>query len=415
MTGKDIFEELGGIDPEMVLDAAPTQRIQFPRRIAAIAASLAVIFCLLWGIGFENVYAGVRELFSFIPGVGIREEQGAVYAWEPATGRLENEGMTAQILQACYMDGMLSVTVEVDGMALWGEDFSFYVNGAAQPLHDGDSFFYSLATASDGSMLAFDIPMEAPKEQDLFEIEIRGFHGRLAFTLTPCKTYEQLQEIGPTVTKNGISLTATANRFGNELVVWCYDTRWNSATQDTLMGIGQPINSAYDLLRYIETESGHIQDVGSGWRLRNRMVFQLQEGDKTAVLHVPYLAMYRQEKARATLRLPDTKSTPNIAIETSLGTIRVESMERFPEGENKDRIRILLAYDNQSEQERMYSIGYQISGGLTDYFSVTTSDGTMQELNVIVDKNAASIKLQISGIYYYLMEEYVIPLEIIGE
>ncbi len=414
MTNKDIFRELGGIEPEMVLDAAPKQRIQFPHRFAGIAASLAVILCLLWSIGFDNVYAGMRELFSFIPGVGIREEQGTVYAWESSSGKLDNEGMTAQILQASYIDDLLSVTVEVDGMALLGEDFSFYINGTVQPLHNGDSYYYSLSTASDCSMLTFEVPMAPPKEEDLFEIEIRGFHGRLAFTLTPCKTYEQLQEIGPTVTKNGISLTATANRFGNELVVWCYDTRWDSATQDALAGIGQPVNSGHSLLRYIETESGHIQDTGSGWSLRNRMKFQLQDGDQTAILHIPYLAMHRQEQTNVTLPLPQTQSAPNIPIETSLGTIRVVSMERFPERENRDRICIRLAYDNKNELERMYSFSYQISGGISDYITVTTSDGTVQELTVIVDKNAASIKLQISGIYYYLMDEYVIPLEIIS-
>lgn len=44
------------------------------KRLATLAASIAIIIAVMWAIGFENVAAAAQRLFSFIPGFGITEQ-----------------------------------------------------------------------------------------------------------------------------------------------------------------------------------------------------------------------------------------------------------------------------------------------------------------------------------------------------
>ncbi len=423
MKNEDIFLELGNIDPELIDDAAPGERKLLPfrqrpafKRLIACAASVLLVVGVLTMVGFDNVSAAMRQLVSFIPGVGIEPAGSVIYTLQPITGKLENGDDSAQVFRATYSGGQLSVTVQIDGRSIYNEQFHFYRNGVLVDLQGGESPYYSLATSSDSSMIDFAIPMEAPDEEDRFEVEIDGFEGRLAFTMRPCETYEDLQEIGPTVTRNGISVTATAHRNGNELVVWCYETRDESATDDLLCAFGMPGNGSNVVMKYVETESGKLFNSASGWVLVNRSVYQLADTDTTATLHIPYLSMYREEKGKAKISLPKSYGMhhSDIAIETSLGEILITSVERKPSGSdpNEDIILLEFAYENRREEERIYHFSYEIDGKMSGAMIADPEAGVVRYIEVLVDKDETKLDFSISGIEYYLMGEYEIELDI---
>ncbi len=423
MKNLDIFQELGNIDPELIDDAAPdsSDTIRFHqrpgfKRFIACAASILLILGAISFVGFDNVSAAMRQLFSFIPGVGIEPAGSVIYTLQPITGKLEDGDDSAQILRATYSAGNLSVTVHIEGRSIYNDQFQFYLNSTQIDLHRGDDYYYSLAVSSDSSILDFAIPMDAPNKDDRFEVGIDGFEGKLTFTMRPCENFQDLREIGPTVTLNGISITATAHRNGNELVVWCYETRNEHATDDLLCGYGMPGNGSNVVMKYIETESGKIFNSASGFVLTNRSIYQLLDTDTTATLHIPYLALYREERGKTKISLPKSYgiNESGTNIETSLGQILIASVERKPSQNDpsKDIILLEFDYENSSEMERIYHFSYRIDGRMSGAMIADPEAGVIRYIELSVDKDETELDFSINGVEYYLMGEYEIELDI---
>ncbi len=424
MTNKDILRELGELDAELVLKISPEESTakrpaiqSVYKRWIACAAMLAVLLGVFSVVGFGNVYAAVRQWLSFIPGFGVQTTlEQSVFIQLPITEKVENAGTEAELLRAGYCDGTLTVTVHIDGAVIYGQDFGLYVNG--EPVRVGNHYSLAVASASDvghdSAMLEIAVPMAAPIAEDRFEVEIAGFAERLAFSVKPCQTYAELCEIGPTVTKNGITLTVTANRIGDELIVWCYETRTAEATQDPILGYGSPVNGSNVLQRYLETENEALQDTAAGWHLPNRFVFQLSKDDTSATLHIPYLTMFREVQEDLKLSLPTGYGTiaSDCRIRTDLGSICITAVERSAsERGSKDTVILYLSYENHDLQRQIYSLSYDIKG---NYAFATVPDGesgTAKCIKVFVDKNTDALEISANGIYYYLMDEYEIELD----
>ncbi len=432
MTSKDILKELGHIDPNWIEKADPDKANEptenkhgfkifgkprrawpIPKKLAVCIASFALILCVMSVIGFGNVYAAVRNFFSLIPGVGIEtiREENLIYTYETTRGTITSGEQYAKILRASFTKGTLGATVLVN-KGISSEDIRLFINGKRYQT-DPQNTSYMLAYSSDSSMLEIALSVETPTADDLYEIEVSGFEDRLAFTMKPCETYEDLCEIGPTVTKNGIALTVTAERTEEELVVWCYETRFEDAPNDHLANIGKPSNGSYELQRYLETENGTVYEKHEGWQLKGRIVYELSEQDESAVLCIPYLAMLRDESGCYKLDLPKTYTTvkTDYTEKTSLGTIKITSIERTPDEDNKDRIRLTFDYENKYENQAIYGILYSTEDNIAAYYCDSTS-GTMEYIDIWVDKEETKTTLSFDGIYYYLTDEYRFELDL---
>ncbi len=434
MTNKNILHELGNIDPHWIEEAEPSavgapketlslsdiggsrrRSVRFPKRLAVCAASLALVAIVLSAVGVGNVYAAIRGLFSFIPGVGIEavDETYIVYTCEPRNGRIIEGSAQAELVRASYAKGSLSATILVN-KGLLSEDIGIYVNGTPRPTGGEDLPHYSLAYSSKSSMLTFVLSLETLAETDLFEIEIAGFAERLSFTMKPCQTVEELSAIGPTVTQNGITVTVTAERMENDLVVWCYETRTESATKDQLLNFGLPSNAAFEVQRYLETANGKIMEKDTGWGLFGRSVYELAGEEQSATLHIPYLAMNREEKGKIRLELPAEYTTAKVdyAVKTSLGSIRIVETERLPAEGNgeRDMVRLYLAFENKDENQRIYGMNYHTNAVYACHFDGRS--GTMDSIELLVERGETEVELTFDGINYYLMGDYSFELDI---
>ncbi len=424
MTNKDIFKEIGYLEPTLVLEAAPSEETDrkkqfvFPKKLMALAASLLLVVGLLSFVGFDNVYAAVQKLFAFIPGVGIEEiDERRLYTADVLTDRVAQEGMTVELLRANYYDNTLSMTVSIRGRSVSGElqeVLSLYRDGLTLRNADGTEPRYLLFTDGDSALVDITVFTAEPAAEDKFEIQLDGIKTPLAFAMKSCETVESIREIGPTATQNGITLAVTSHRVGNELVVWYYEMRSADATRDDLLSYGASINASYELQAYIETESGRIYDDVGGWKLMNRRVFALSDTDTSATLHVPYLTMTRDESARLKLKLSADYGVTacDAKVKTSLGTIRITEAERTESGD-RDRLMLRLSYDSKSETERLYAFKYALEGDMKYAASHSNSDaGTVEYIEVYVAKGQKNLDIEINGLYYYLFGEYVLPLEI---
>ncbi len=419
MTNRDIFREFSGLDEDLVLKAAPEETEAIPQRkrpviykkLIACAASLVLVVGVLFTIGFDNVYAAVQGLFSFIPGYGIHmKEDESFYAYIPITAKTENGDIGAELLSAFYMDGSLRTTLVID-KEIHLDGVKVYRNGE---LCEIDLSHSSQSISSRSSMLGVWFKTDVPLVDDRFELEIDGFAERLSFSMKLCETYESLHDVGPTVIRNGIAVTATADRVGNELVIWCYETKWNNATEDKILSTGSLLRDRFPV--YIETESGRIYETGrTGWRITDRLVYELCETDQKATLHIPCLLMQREEKSKLKVTLPTEYTTEktDISANTTLGDIRIVSIERTPYEKDlaKDKIMLHFVYDNAESDKQMYNFHYEIDDAISSAQIIGSDSKTVDSLEIIVTKDTKKLEIEINDIVYHLMGEYEIELD----
>jgi len=393
------------------------QGFHMSKKLAACIAGFVVILLSLPIVGLDTVAAAINKLFTFIPGVGITvKNDDAIYVMTPIVGQTKAGSAKAAIVSAVYSNDYLTVTVEVNGTAVECCDaFSLYIN---QEWIDLVGEPKSLCSSTESAMLYFSHKTEPPAEDDLFEIAVEGFPERLSFHMAPCLDYGDIREIGPTDIQNGISITTTANRIDNQLIVWCYPFRTANATKDRILGIGLPANGAFYQERYLQTENGQIFQSRSGLHINERLVFNMLENNHSATLHIPYLSMLRNEKMKLRVNLPTDYEImeSDASIACSLGIIRVTEIARKPNehGKDKDTVMIKLAFDSNYSNQALYSFDFQVAGrGYTlSAIHCNAETGCTEYLEVYVGKNDSKASLNITGLYYYLFGEYVIPQEI---
>lgn len=397
------------------------KRIYIQRRLAACAMVIVVLFSSLALVGFDNVAAMIENLFTFIPGIGIEPKvDEAIYTIEPVVIKTQADDMTASIIRAVYLNDYLSVTVEVKGKAAYLDGFTFYINKVAT--NYSEDIMHNLYVASDSTMLDFSCKIEEPKKDDVYEIAVNGFSERLAFKMTPCYDVNDFKMIGSTDMQNGISITATAQRLEDELIIWAYPFKTADAVKDTLLGYGSPSFGSYYLKRFIETESEKVYEDEGGWKLSNRFVFKMPESYQKATLHLPYLAMLREEKTKLDINLPSDYGIvkSDVVVKTSLGTIKVVEVNRVPSEYTINQDRIIIKFEYESKDSNMLLSSFDFEDirqfAMSSLFS---ENGNLECLFVDVDKSQndtgndhIKLSLDITQLSYYLFGEYVIPLEI---
>ena len=427
LKGKDRFRIKNSVFEK--IGSRKKKRIYIPRQLAACVAALAIIFISLSIVGFDNAFASIKNLFTFIPGVGIVENaEAAVYTIDPILRRTVQQGNTANIVKAVYSNGFLNVSTEVRRDNIQAHDFdetrrekiqadyvdfSLFVNGEPRDYRD-ESSPHMLVWSEGSAMLDFSYKTDAPASDDVYEIAISGFDERLSFRMIPCADYEDIKQIGPTEIQNGISITTTAQRIEDKLIVWLYPFRVLNHTNDSIIHYGLSANGAFNIERFIEMGNGKVYENRSGLIISERLIFDMPESGQKATLHIPYLSMYRAESGRLRANLPNGYATVegNASVKTTLGTILVKEITREACGNDstKDIVRLYFDIESNDENMRLYSFGFTHTG-FESVINFDPEKGQIEYLEIRVNKDDRRVSLNITGLYYYLFGEYVIPLD----
>lgn len=408
------------LDEQRVFKSADIQRGIWPlRKAPAIAA--AVLILLLSTLAIPSVRAAVGRLFTFIPGVGISEQgDTVVYTMKPIIRMTDVESgygrkpYQALLDNAVYSNGYLCVSITINGKYVDYKSLILYGDNE-KIKYSGSSSWGSGAGGVEASYWLW-VESNEPDSSVCYEVEIPGFPERLSFTLEKCLEYEDLAQIGPTDTQNGISITTTASRSENQLIVWCYPL---NTTKDRITGIGAANPSAWKSEAHIETESGFIGVYNkSGMRIMERFVCDMPEGDSSATLHVPYLTFVRDENKKVTIHVPTDYSAvdSDISVEFSLGTVRITKIERKPsEYDGKpDVLKIDFTLDSSDSNMVFSSFDLRDKkgrwvGGMKRF---NDEIGCLQFIETDIGDNVKKFTFEITDLCYYLLGEYVIPLEI---
>ena len=452
------------------------KRIYIPEKLKVLAMILAIVFVALYIVGFGNVVTAFSRLFSFIEGGGaiknsdspsysfvegvgiikrsdppiysfdhlgggvsngvnvmdiIKRSDSTIYSFDPIVGRVSARNAQANIVVAMYGDNYLYLEIAGSGSDIHNkEDITLYIN---KELYDDRGTMSSSISSGWYATISYEI--DAPSDEDIYEIEIAGFSERLSFRLIPCRDFNDVEEIGSSDIQNGISITTVAKRIDNQLTVWFYPNRLTNTTKDTVYDYGY--NTNFNKL-HIETESGQIfSQFGAGSMTRinpkdndlpGRVIFELGDNDQTATVRIPYLLMHRYEKRKLRVDLPNGYTTAqcDVSIECSLGTIKITEVTReqgevsteteglFQRTVHKEKDNIYLKIELISADSNMtfsnFEIDYLKFGGWSWYLN--KDNGCMDQMGISVEKNRKRISIDITDLYYYLNGEYIIPLDI---
>ncbi|MCL2281560.1 MAG: hypothetical protein FWC25_02740 [Dehalococcoidia bacterium] len=405
----------------------PKPRIPFgiyiPKKIVACIVAFAIVFASIPIIGFDKVYAAISRIFTFVPGEGVVENNNTpIYMINPITRQIQLNTLKATIVNALYKDDYLSMQILVDGRPFYDSnigklvfydnltynDFKLYINGNLTNYNEEQSA--KLSRDSDGVILSFSCKATIPTLDDIYEIEITGFPKRLSCAFTLCRDYTDVLEIGPLDTQNGISIAAITDRIGNQLVVWCYPL---NTTTDALMRYGCSQYGYYSN-SYIATESSLIF-TNESRLMSNRLAFDMPENYQNATLHIPYLAMSRNEIHDVSVKLPQGYSTVacNISINCSLGTIIITEIKRTPlgDGTGNDRIDLKIALVSNDKNIVFDAFDYHVRDWEFISGMSLNAEGGTEGISIWVGENEDWVSFTISALYYRLLGEYVIPLD----
>ena len=415
------------------------------KNIIYFVCTVTVCFLLMFTLSIPGVRAAMQQLFTIIPGMGIvKTSEQPVYIMMPICERVKADDAVLSLYGVVFSEERLSIYIYAEGKDHFHvadpdylnktydpydyydpyDDFTFYINdGQVDEKNVGriDNTY----TSQKATILNFYFEVPAPESEDIYKISIDGFSDQLSFKLTPCLRYDDIAQIGPTDTQNGISVTAITTKLDDNILVWCYPFREDDAVEDKITGYGNWVSAPI----YIKSDNGFIYRETSKRDLHiyGRYVFDMPEVNQNVSLHIPCLSMLHNEKINFSVNLPKDYSTDtsNQTVECSLGTIKVVEIERSKYDKygvresvaGKDIITLKFAYESNNINMQLYDASLLYDGSaLYDYkdsMIVGNSEtGGMEYCLVSIDEGIFEITLEIQAISYNLFGEYVIPLNI---
>lgn len=466
------------------------------RKLAAVAAAFVVVGGAVLAVGFsagaenlpdavfegfQTIAVSVRSLFTYTPGVGITEvtipsdsceqttdisDSISFLTYESTIDTIpaqDGSECKARLVRTHYADGKLNLVIECDYRQIFGEAFTLYVNGERYGRGDEGfaTFDYQFHNSTGTSEYYYTVVnlsyvMPQPKIGDVFEIEINGYIGCLSVSPVLYTCIEELEAIGPTVEKNGISLTVTSEWVDGWLVVWTTPFIRDETITDTIMNYGRPAkdlnfrfySGIWNQLQVfgddekrkekLEAELAecipNVNILAPDWRVPERLHqytpqysiacaigydrYGLIPPDISEVKYtIPFLAMRRQEAHSLEIPLPTEQGIfdTDYVIATSLGNIRITSITRKSESREYDKVTCKIELESLNEKEYFQNFTYSVECDRDSYIwgaSSNPKSARLESFRVSVAKDEDSMTLNISSLDYFLMDEYSFDLDI---
>ena len=335
MNKEDFYDELGKIDQEYIEEADIVRTGRKPvftgKKWIAVAAAFVILVTAAGNS--EAVQAAIKKIFTFIPGVGIEEsEEGRVVSsdtlfsmdGDPVTK--SNGKVTVTLINAYInrdsVDVEYKITFDflndynIDGWqeyktALEENGIEVIDRKGFQPFYDAkavltidgeiyDDLRYSGGGGTNERRNVVRTDGLAEKINELGEnlpvsLSVAGLDFDIKFK--PIETYDTIDEIGPSMELNGISITAVPRWDGDTLYVDLYDLNYSGF--DQVMGFiefdGEKNIKPYLIVNGEKVDAGY--DGGDGTEFYfDLSAYGLTDDEKAALeLHLPVIVVRNDE------------------------------------------------------------------------------------------------------------------------
>lgn len=404
-----------------------------PKRLIAVAAAFVLVISSFLVVGFDNIAMAINHLFSFIPGYGIIENNDSILYVLSEVNISENDNVKMTLNNA--IAGKDSITVMVtlerinytedqalldklaeaermeDDIAPFRPKASLYAKGSKYTEYSGMT---SGGGGIDTSTFTFELPEEAIEVNTTYVLAYEDYGLQLEFELKSYSTYNALTEIGPTESKNDISITAVPTFKDGQVEVNLYPINKSSYFIDSFFADGEGYlgNNLH-----LETNSGiksynPIDGHGSAY---GKFMFEIDPNDRDFTLKIPFIVVQSVESQNIALDIPKEgeKVKTDYKIEFKDCTITITELERTSENlGDYGELKMTLEYDNKSSNKVMmnsdlYRTNFwgQIKGG--GYSGEVDKNGIITTIYFALEAGENSLlRLKFANPVYYLTDEY---------
>lgn len=253
-------------------------------RIVAITAAVVIIICIYIG-NVGGVQAAIHKLFTFIPEVGIVEENNNEILYYMAGGpqSIENEYTEVKINNVYITEGEVYVSWQVHSKKSYTQygNMKIVIGDKVYEQSWGDFGAGKEAFGTAG----FSISDVSWSLKEIYQIEFQG--SKIEFSLQNYETYKNVEDIGPTQLLNDISITAIPEWTEDSVIITIYNL--NFSTFDLVEGYEDLLSESapYLTIGDILIESEEISGYGNKVNFDLSEIGLTEEMKDAAVLHIP--------------------------------------------------------------------------------------------------------------------------------
>lgn len=463
MNKEDFYDELGKIDQEYIEEADIVRTGRKPvftgKKWIAVAAAFVILVTAAGNS--EAVQAAIKKIFTFIPGVGIEEsEEGRVVSsdtlfsmdGDPITK--SNGKVTVTLINAYInrdsVDVEYRITFDflndynIDGWqeyktALEENVIEVIDRKGFQPFYDAkavltidgeiyDDLRYSGGGGTNERRNVVRTDGLAEKINELGEnlpvsLSVAGLDFDIKFK--PIETYGTIDEIGPSMELNGISVTAVPRWDGDTLYVDLYDLNYSGF--DQVMGFiefdGEKNIKPYLIVNGEKVDAGY--DGGDGTEFYfDLSAYGLTDDEKAALeLHLPVIVVRNDENVVIPFNVNDDGSV-EYPHKVSLSCCDIFIMDMRPSDMEGWENGMEMDFTAMTKQDNMkldsIGLGYAKleEGAKRNLFESGGSSWSQSENGFwetgFVNDRALDVRdyvsITITDAEYIIEDEYVLPL-----
>lgn len=397
------------------------------RRLAICAGIAVILFGSLSMIGFHRVAAAINNLFSFIPGYGIVENNDRIHYIAADLTARENAEIAFTLLNAIAGENDLTVMFEIQkkNPVQDKQDLADYQRPQVY-LYAGDSLceFDSGLTAGSESLdnctYTFKVSPENINPEVIYTLDYPQQGLSLEFYLKEYESFRELAQIGATDIHNHISLTAVPEYSGDDLSVELYPINKSAYSIYALSGESGTNYQGQDL--HLQTSSGikpYLKPASYSGP-NTSFKFKLAPDDQDLILKIPYILVQSSEEQVFKVPIPEEgeiKDT-DIALEFKDCIMRVKRVERANQvfGE-LGALKLSLEYEPKTANMVMLYASFmrvdifnRIQGG--GWSAELDQNGVYSNIYFALEKgDSGTLRLKAINPVYYLLTEYTLALD----
>jgi len=459
MNKEDLFREIGNINNKYIEEADKYTKFKNTkwRRFSAIAAVL--FLAVIIANNSEYVQAAIKKIFSFIPGIAITQEDqegknSVLYSMDGDPQTQSNGKITFTVNNAYVTNYSIDIAWEmsinfIDESKIKYNTTSEEIN---KMIEENGASSYLKADNKAGSYCSFiETTIDIKAGDETFSVPIKSGGGTLTtqncisgidyipdiikeygvntpitvsiggmsfdVKLKPIEYYDSIDEIGPTVFKNDISLTAMPTWKDNELTIKMYSLNYSEFSQ--VYGFCDDYNES--TRPYLEIGGKNILSDsidGDGTEFSfNLDGYSVTEQDKeNAKLHIPIILMLNQEDVTFDIKVnkDGTVNHPD-KVSFKYSDINIVSM-KVGAKDWPDCIQMEYSVTDNTENIKLSSfnvssVNGRLTGGMACWTQTESENGIFMIAFQHGDMPITNYKtVTISSPSYLVTDEYIFDL-----
>lgn len=343
MNKEDLYNEIGNIDPKYIQEADHNQNLKYNRlkRYTAIAAVFVLAISII--NNYDYVQAAIKKIFSFVPGVAITEEEQSdiLYSMDGEPQTQSNGKITFTVNNAYVTNYSIDIAWEIsidfiDESNMTKEISADELN---KLIEENDASPYLKALDDKGSFGPYiDTTIDIKAGDKTYSVPIKNGGGSFTkqscisginhipdlikeygvntpitvticgmsfdIKLKPIEYYDSVDQIGPTVLKNNISLTAMPTWSDNDLKIKMYSLNYSEFSQVYGYSDGYSEETKpYLIIGRNKIISDPVDGDGTEFSF-NLEGYNFTEQDKSdAKLYLPVVLMYNTEDVTVDIKV----------------------------------------------------------------------------------------------------------------